>query len=651
MEARNLVSFSRTPVLAAAMLVFASGQAVAVESAAVRANAAGAVPVLVRSGDEEVAPIADPNVDGERRVITGFDIRYTQPNDSLPAVEDVLAAEVELGQVTDGFVAVREGIPTVRFSLADVAQFENATFYDSALAAISPAVVAQLQRLGMIGVYVEPNRDQIRVVDSEIKDLRGGTTTLTLDVTTGIVTEIRSSGLGERLNPEDTLNHPFHARIRDKSPVQAVGNEAGKPSVLRGDLLDDYVNRLNRHPGRRVDVAVAAVGDKPGSVSLDYIVTENRPWLLFGQARTTSGDDWRYKFGFIHNQLTNRDDTLDIQYSTSFDDDNTLTASYERPVGFDDRLRARAYGSWYSYSAGDVGQPDATFEGEGYSLGGELIWNFLQNRDFFVDAVGGVRLDHQTVDNGFAFIEGSDDIVIGYAGARMERTRPTSRIWGSGMFDFTLNGLQDDQVNNFGRTNADDSWVVFHGDLGHSFYLEPFFTKGLEDAQSLAHEVAVSARGQYSFGNRLIPNYEEVLGGLYTVRGYPENIIAGDDMIVGTVEYRLHLPSALPVKEKAGTLAGKPFRWNPQYLYGPTDWDFIVRGFVDAGRITNSDRLSFEQDETLVGAGFGAELALTRRFNLRADLGWALTDINGAGGTPLVEKGNFELYFVATLVY
>ena len=41
-------------------------------------------------------------------------------------------------------------------------------------------------------------------------------------------------------------------------------------------------------------------------------------------------------------------------------------------------------------------------------------------------------------------------------------------------------------------------------------------------------EVALSVRGQYSFDDRLIPQNEDVAGGLYSVRGYEESETAGD---------------------------------------------------------------------------------------------------------------------------
>src|SRR5262249_19730009 len=146
-------------------------------------------------------------------------------------------------------------------------------------------------------------------------------TTLTLHVTVGVVTEMRTVGIGDRVPPDQTVNNPLHQRIRDRSPIQPH-KKCDEPStnLIQRDALDDYIFRLSRHPGRRADVAVSASGEEPGAIMLDYLITENRPWTLFAQLSNTGTDSegrLREHFGFIHNQLTNSDDTLDLEYQTA----------------------------------------------------------------------------------------------------------------------------------------------------------------------------------------------------------------------------------------------------------------------------------------------------------------------------------------------
>ncbi len=592
--------------------------------------------------------VAQPELDGARHALTGIELRYEVEHPRHPAIGDVMAGSVTLGRLADGYTAPRDGVPSELVPFAALGSLGGV--YDAALPVISQAVVERLRQRGLLTAYVTPDASQMHLEDGIVVDTRNGATGLTYVITTGKVTQVRTQALGERIDPDHTLNHPWHARIRYNSPVRVSGGA----DLLDAGPIDDYVARLNRHAGRRVDVAVAATGEEPGAVTLDYLVTENKPWLIYAQAKrdgSRATDEWRYRFGFIHNQLTNDDDTLSLEYQTSFDNVNSVTASYERPIGRSERWRGRVYGSWYEYTSADVGLPNATFEGDGWSLGGEAIWNFYQHHDLFVDAVAGVRFEHISVDNNLAAVFGEDNFVLGYVGARLEQRREAFSTFAGATVEFSLDGASDEARQALGRSDADGSWVVAKGDVSHSFYLEPLYDKTLSERTGFAHEVALRAAGQYAFGSRLVPNYQDVMGGLYTVRGYPEAIVAGDSSVVASAEYRLHVPALLTSREEAGSLFGKPFRWRPQYAYGPTDWDLIARAFVDVGRTMNSDRESFEVDQTLVGAGVGLELSITRRFNVRADVGWALEGLDNADGSTLVERGDVQLHFVGTVVY
>jgi hemolysin activation/secretion protein len=90
---------------------------------------------------------------------------------------------------------------------------------------------------------------------------------------------------------------------------------------------------------------------------------------------------------------------------------------------------------------------------------------------------------------------------------------------------------------------------------------------------------------------------------------------------------------------------GKPFRWAPDQRYSRPDWDFVAKGFIDAARVTYSQRESFEEDETLVGVGVGIDLVYKRNFTVRVDYGIPLID---AGPN---EAGNGRFNFVGTILY
>jgi len=594
--------------------------------------------------------------DGANHLITRVNIRYFAEHSQHPSENAVLNAELTLTQTTTGWVQPLPDQPAATFTLADIPSLSEQRFHDSALTLIVQAVARRLQQLDLLGAYAEVDATQFGVTDNRVVDLRrDGVTSMTIFVTTGVVSDVRTSALGERLDQQtDTLiDNPIHADLLERSPLRV--EKGAELPLLRRRVIEDYALFLSRHPGRRVDISIAPSAIDPGAVTLDYLVTENKPWLLYAQLSNTgteSTEEWRQRVGFIHNQLTNSDDILSIEYVTnSFQGTNALVASYDRPIALDGRLRARAYGSWYEYDASAVGQPGADFEGDGYSLGAELAFNALQRQDWFLDLVAGARFDSVEVDNQLAAVTGDENVLVGYTGLRLERALGVNETRGEAILEFSLDGLDGDSNNTLGRAEADDDWLLLRGGLSQSVFLETLANPEWAESASLAHELFISLSGQLAFGNRLAPNYQQVAGGLYTVRGYPKAITAGDDVLLATAEYRFHLPRALSPDEEAGQFLGEPFRWRPQYRTGPTDWDFITRAFIDVARTENSDRLAFETDETLVGVGFGFELSIRRNLNARVDFGWALAEVEDELGQTVVDKGDSEVHFVLTLLY
>jgi hemolysin activation/secretion protein len=147
-----------------------------------------------------------------------------------------------------------------------------------------------------------------------------------------------------------------------------------------------------------------------------------------------------------------------------------------------------------------------------------------------------------------------------------------------------------------------------------------------------------------------------VAGGLYTVRGYEESIVAGDTVYIGSVEYRYHIPKGFRVqpdprnKTRVQRLLtspfGESFRYAPQQPYGRPDWDLIFRAFFDAGRTLNADRQSYETNDTLMGTGVGLELQLKRNLSIRCDWGFVLKDVPNEA-----ESGDSRVHMVLTLMF
>lgn len=635
---------------------------------------------------QDAAPVAEAFTDpgpwyAVSEVLVSYPIEQQRgaAHPMLPGLGEVLAStRVVLAATAEGYAAPFEGSQNVEVRLDELSQGAVSNYSASALGAISAAIRKEMNARRVGGVIVQPSTADIAPGTGE--DLRGGATPLHFDIWTARVSRVRSitthnddtlwsnlpeswglnapAGWGapageERIDLGDSVS----TRVRERSPVRADDPER---DVIRTDLMEQYVHRLARHPGRRVDIAVGpgerAEGDLPAVV--DYLVTQGRPWYVIAQVSNTGTkqtNEWREKVEFVHNQLTGRDDILDLQYITAgFDSAHAISATYEAPLPFGgDILRGRVYGNWNQYTASDVGLQNTQFEGDGWLVGGEVIANVFASGSFFVDVFAGAKWQSVTVDNTTAGVKGDEDFLIPRAGVSAEHSAMVHQTSATVAVEGNLSSAAGTSSNldALGRINADDEWIVVLFDAGHSRYIDPIlFGDEWNDPQSprstLAHEVYAGLRGQVSMDDRLVPNAEQVVGGLYSVRGYPESVIAADSVVIATAEYRLHIPGLLPRDPDGMTLGPiEGFNGAPAQAYGRADWDLVVRGFVDAAYTHNVRRRLTEENETLVGAGLGVEASLYRNLFLRVDFGFALAE------TLEVEVGDTEVHIVATLVY
>ena len=593
--------------------------------------------------------------DGKDYPITGLKVSYYNPPEpGQPPINDLMDTELKLGVVDGAYVSPRPGVQLVTVKLGDIGKSGPQKIYQSAIGAIFGRIVGYINSRGIIGVFVNTDANDI---DTGGNDLRpSDRTTLQVIVVLSTVKQVRTVQIGANSSDAKRVNDASHAFIRNDSPLQPAGTAAGSASkdLLRKDSLDDYVLRLNRYPGRRVDVAVSGT-TQPGGVILDYLISENKPWYAYFQASNTGTketDAWRERFGFTENNLTGHDDILSLDYMTAgFSASHAFIGSYELPFFRYDILRYKVYGSWNEYTASDVGQQKEQFTGNQWTVGNELTGNIYQNRELFVDALGGFRWSGQTTDNITTETNGNATYFEPYIGLRMNRSTDLATTLGSVTLVGYTTKASEANIAALGRSDPTRDPVVLEFDFAQSAYLEPLLDPGefSSGKSTLANELYFELRGQYAFHDRLFPQIEDVAGGLYSVRGYPESIVAGDSVLLASAEYRLHVPRLFKVQDdpsKTPFLWDKSFRFSPQQAYGKPDWDLILRSFVDAGEVVNSNRQQFEQDASLVGAGVGVELQLKQNFNVRVDWGDALTDIPGE-----VKAGSSRFHISTTILY
>ncbi len=584
--------------------------------------------------------------------VTGIELSYRQALPGQIDLDELSGLEIPLGVGDDGLTAPGEADEQVLWQLGAPVP-EPQYLYPAALRSICSRIVKEFNRRRLLGVFVYVSNAHISPQTGE--DLREeGDTVLELIVLTTSIAEVRTIASGERVREEDRINSPLHSRIREKSPLQ-------ESDILQEQRLDSYIYRLNRHPGRSVSSAISAA-DEPGTAILDYMVAENKPWLLYLQISNTGTEataEWQQRIGVSHTQLTGHDDIASLDYiTTAFDEVHFVLGSYTIPVKW---LYSdfRAYGRWNKYTASDVGPAEQDFKGRGWQAGGELKWNLLQYGPLFVDVYGGARWEENEVENVMFDIRGRENFFLPYLGLMLERHTRKARTSASIDVERNLSGVagtDKEGIERLGRFPVERNWTVLQWRARHSFFLEPLLMpRRFEDADTprsstLAHGVSVEFLGQHAFGDRLIPQAQQVVGGAYTVRGYPQSVAAGDDVYVLRTEYRYHIPRAFTPSPAPGRLPlfGRPFRYAPQHPYGQPDWDLAVKAFYDFGRALRNDRMGFEENRTLMGAGLGLELEVLRNLHARVEWGHALRKIEGQQD---VRRGNNEIHVGVTLMY
>ncbi len=607
-------------------------------------------------------------------LVSAVELVEVRPHPGRPAPAELLEVPVTLGVTESGYVAPAPGRPTVTVPVGAIGGLRPPAadalpgdpLFGGALRQVVLAVRDALLARDLLAVSVAV--DPAQITTAGLRDRRPLTDrSLRLRYTSGVVTEVRSldTTAGERA---DGLDRPRDRAVREASPIQPWSGNPEEPrrDLLRRPPLRDHLARLERLAGRRVDAAIAAAegaaGDA-GGAAIEYLVREREPLLLLAETSNTGTeqtDDWRTRIRLDAYRPTGREDLFAIEYATAgFDATHLVTAAYDTPLfprtdPLGPRLRLGATAS--RYTASDVGLPGAGFVGESWNVDAELSWNLVQAGETFVDVVAGARWDSISVDNRVAGIDGSTSLLRPRIGLRLERDTLTARTDGFVLLETNLAelaGTDDDDLNRVGRLFTDEEFTVLRFGLSHSGWLEPLFDRAAwEDlstpgSSTLAHELRLGVRGQLAFGRRLIPQVQQVAGGLFSVRGYPEALVAGDDLVVATAEYRFHLPRALPARPQPDTLFGRPFRFAPAGPYGGADWDLVLKAFVDVARASVNDPLFFERGATLVGAGVGIELGWRRNLRLRLDWARAMEGVPGRG----VEAGDDRLHAVVTIAF
>ena len=561
----------------------------------------------------------------------------------MPTAETLMSTSVTLyqnGKVYSGSSASKG--QKVSITLDQLAK-QGGSLTDSASTEIEKAIVAKVNASGISGVQclVEPapnaqSANGIKVVAAQLAGVRT------------IATGVRGGETGQSINSDN------HATIKKQSPLN-------QGDVMDKEVLEDYLYSLSRFPGRTVS---AAVSSEPSNaqVVLDYYVQEKKIFDVYASVSntgTTETSKYQERVGLLATQLTNNDDILSIDYQNSnFSGTQSVNGYYDARIGTLKDFRWRATGQWGQYYSSDLGLAAEDFNGSNWGIQGEVIWTFLQKGNSFFDLDLGVKGWNAQTENNLLASNGNANFITWSGFVNALATGETWALQGSVGGMYTTTDANQQNLDDLGRLNTSSNFTTLNGSVYGSFYLDPLLDSTWKGSKSLykplVHEIFGSLRGQYAFDYRLTPLSQYTMGGLYTVRGFAQSITAGDNALVGTIEYRMHLPRMFTPSTPTGSFpsATKPFRWAPDSGTGAApDWDLVLSGFFDGGRVYNNQAYEFEANTAMYSAGVGLDLTVLQNLSVGLDWGWALNSISNPQAGVQVDSGSSQFWFTATIVY
>lgn len=603
--------------------------------------------------------------------VSGFNLSYGNPRPGLPSLSDLNSLEIQLERKGDTWTAASgENSPTIRLgSIPSGAKFDGA-----GLNSIMTQIVRYYNEQGIMAVYVVPVEGQINPRSG--RDLRRDETGLDLNIWIGKIAETRTVARGERFLKSDTINLGQHERIIERAPINKVDDNGDQPAMLVLDPINQYLERLNRHPGRRVDLAVSAA-EKPGELIVDLLVSEQKPWYVYGQLSNTgpkSTGEWRARGGFIHYQITNSDDILSVDVLSDFKDTLGATMAYSRPFVYPDILTLRLNGSYIDYTAAELAEGTIDYLGTTYTAGMELAYRPFYWKKFSFEFFGGLKyqdftVSSQTTDENFIVTDGAGSLLLPYIGFSIARREKTHGYSAMVQYEINTSSVDEENRSQLGRVNVDEDFSILSASFKGTWFLEPIFKRkrwgnpeNWKDS-TLAHELRVNVSGQYGFDKRLFAQSELVLGGMDRVRGYPESSRAGDSGFMASLEYAYHIPRALKpetvIQREAAEAGQQPvdiqpflgrFKTRPPDIFALPDWDFVLKAFFDIGSTSVNEAGFNESDADLMSVGIGLEVQLASTAAIRVDWGTVLEELE-RGGEIDVESGSNRVHIRAQFTW
>ncbi len=403
------------------------------------------------------------------------------------------------------------------------------------------------------------------------------------------------------------------------------------PNIKR---LARSLRLANNHPARQLTLGFR---ESETEQAIDAVLTveDRSPYSLFTVLQNTGSEgtgEYRLSLGYQYSNLFDRDHVLSIVYTTSPDETDAVSQA-----GISYRIPFYSISSTlsFSYSDSDIesatietgpsdsgdqtnffsitGKGTAAFLGYVYSLPGSGLYQHdlsvnYEDKSFDNDLfLAGDPVPPPCVELGGEVR--STPVSLAYKGI----VRGTSHALG-----FTL-GFYSNQSG--GQYGDDYAYECVSSGLAKSDWSATRYSFKYD--QRIGGEWLVSMRAQgQSADERLIPGEQFGLGGAFSVRGYEERSILGDDGWQASLEF-----------------------WTP--TFAGNSMNALV--FYDTGSVSQADAVdpaSIEtQDIEVAGAGLGLRWVWNNQLSLRADAASALEAYDSGNVSDLIEEGDTTFHF------
>jgi hemolysin activation/secretion protein len=488
---------------------------------------------------------------------------------------------------------------------------------------------------------------------------------------------------GEAKEADEPLSHKWRKGYIEKwAPIRP-----GDP--IRKSDLESYVEFLERRPGR----SVAAVVQKAqgtgtarelaalngGDVDVELRVRDFDPLTFYIESSNTgtvSTIELRYRFGLVHNDLTGRGDILSLDVSPGAELDflpanYSMFASYEAPL-WNPRWTGRTLVAYSEFESEDLLGPNTAFVGKGLVLSGELKYKLWEANNWSLDIYDVLDYQRSEVETPFGFTTILKLADIG-VGTRLGRTKDckiplTENVacgWKPSLdlkFAYNLTELldlstEDDFKESRART---EPGYYFFRILANQRFTFDFADTGKPDEKEQEKKEEEGPKGESPLAERerlrerlppgkwlsidqqaglhyspdRLPSAKQMfIGGLNSVRGYPNSVLGGDRGFFLASELRVDVSRML---EGRSTSESKQWWKN----FGVE----LVPFLIDVGMVRTNAAASGEEESTwIAGTGGGGRLYYKDILSARFNGGIALMDTGD--DEDATRSGNKEFHF------